>query len=169
MAVSDEIAANSAYKVRHVEDYPSKNPTYNKMPRRRTPLSSHMRIPRVQLLSLALLPSDSCTRFSAPTLLYSGPMTAFAGIFVQPLTERNFFIIHLRLWVAPAALQAPGGYRVPDYRLCDSAAAAVNDGAADKVQGDQFKERSDRMPHDACATPGYAACGETLTEGLRRG
>jgi hypothetical protein len=84
MAVSDEIAANSAYKVRHVEDYPPKNPTYNKMPRRRTPLSSHMRIPRVQLLSLALLPSDSCTRFSAPTLLYSGPMTAFAGIFVQP-------------------------------------------------------------------------------------
>ena len=54
--------------------------------------------------------------------------------------------------------RAPGGYRVPDYRLCDSAAAAVNDGAADKVQGDQFKERPDRMPHDACATPGYAAC-----------
>src|SRR5438876_645073 len=33
---------------------------------------------------LAFLPSDPCTRFSAPTLLRLGPITAFAGIFVQP-------------------------------------------------------------------------------------
>jgi hypothetical protein len=54
---------------------------------RRTPLFSHVHIPRGQLIPLALLHSDPCPWFSAPTLLRLGPMTAFAGIFVQPLVQ----------------------------------------------------------------------------------
>src|SRR5712691_2068421 len=86
MVISDEITANSAYKAHHLEDYPPKNSAYNKMPRRGTPLTSHVHIPRVRLTPLALLPSDPCMQFSAPTLLHSGTLTACTGIFVQPLS-----------------------------------------------------------------------------------
>src|SRR6266436_6384084 len=54
MVIFDEIAVRSAYKARPVDDYPPKNSAYNKMSRRRTPLSKHVHIPRVRLpLSLS--------------------------------------------------------------------------------------------------------------------
>src|SRR2546427_161303 len=49
MAIADEIAAHCAHKACYGEEYPPKNCAYNKMPRRRTPLSSHVHIPPVRL------------------------------------------------------------------------------------------------------------------------
>src|SRR5205809_6750267 len=48
------------------------------------PLFTVVRVQRGQLIPVALLSSDLWARFYAPIQLRLGPMTAFAGIFVQP-------------------------------------------------------------------------------------
>jgi hypothetical protein len=52
-------------------------------------LSSNGHLLRWLLPPLALLASDPCNGFAAPTLLRLGPMTAFAGIFVQRRERRE--------------------------------------------------------------------------------
>src|SRR5205809_7837038 len=56
------------------------------------PLFNDVRVQRGQLIPVALLSSDLWARFYAPIQLRLGPMTAFAGIFVQPLKNRMVYL-----------------------------------------------------------------------------
>src|SRR5712691_2864272 len=102
MLISDEITANSAYKARHGEDYPPKNSAYNKMPRRRTPLSSLGHIPRV------------CCSPRSPVLR---PLYAVFGANAAPFGSYDRFYRNLCV--------TPGG-EVPSRQQLPPSPAALN-------------------------------------------